>query len=56
MTASTRSDLYSAIATAIGTLRGPLHGGANEAAMDLLATFESVEDAETKVRRGRKKQ
>lgn len=50
VTASTRSDIYSAIATAIGTLRGPLHGGANEAAMDLLATFESVEDAEAKVR------
>lgn len=32
--ASTLSDIYSAITVAIGTLRGPLHGGANEAAMD----------------------
>ena len=36
VTASTRSDFYSAISSAIGTLRGPLHGGANEAAMDFL--------------------
>ena len=32
--ASTLSDLHSCITAAIGTLRGPLHGGANEAAMD----------------------
>jgi citrate synthase len=31
VTASTLSDMYSAIASAIGTLKGPLHGGANEA-------------------------
>ena len=30
--ASTRSDLHSAVCAGIGTLRGPLHGGANEAA------------------------
>jgi len=36
VTTSTLSDFYSAITTAIGTLRGPLHGGANEAAMDYL--------------------
>ena len=30
VTASTLSDIYSSITTAIGTLRGPLHGGANE--------------------------
>ena len=35
-TASTLSDLYSALTAAIGTLRGPLHGGANEAAMEFL--------------------
>ena len=35
-TVSTQSDFYSGITTAIGTLRGPLHGGANEAAMKLL--------------------
>ena len=50
VTTSTRSDVFSAISTAIGTLRGPLHGGANEAAMDLLEEFRSVEDAETKIR------
>ena len=37
VTASTRSDFYSAITSAIGTLRGNLHGGANEAAMDFLS-------------------
>jgi len=36
VTTSTRSDFYSAITSAIGTLRGPLHGGANEAAMEFL--------------------
>jgi 2-methylcitrate synthase len=50
VTAATRSDMYSSMVTAIGTLRGPLHGGANEAAMDLLASFASIEDAEEKVR------
>ena len=37
VTASTRSDFYSAITSAIGTLRGNLHGGANEAAMEFLS-------------------
>jgi 2-methylcitrate synthase len=50
VTTGTRSDIYSAITTAIGTLRGPLHGGANEAAMDLLDSFTSVEDADRKIR------
>ena len=36
VTSSTRSDFYSGITSAIGTLRGNLHGGANEAAMDFL--------------------
>ena len=36
VTVSTRSDFYSGITSAIGTLRGPLHGGANEAAMKML--------------------
>ena len=44
--ASTRSDLYSAITAAIGTLKGPLHGGANEAAMALIEQFETPEQAE----------
>lgn len=44
--ASTLSDLYSAITAAIGTLRGPLHGGANEAALELIERFSSPDDAE----------
>lgn len=43
--ASTLSDMHSCITGAIGSLRGPLHGGANEAAMDLIDTFESVDAA-----------
>ena len=43
--ASTLSDMYSCITGAIGTLRGPLHGGANEAAMDMIQTFSSPADA-----------
>jgi citrate synthase len=36
VTVSTLSDIYSGIVSAIGTLKGPLHGGANEAAMQML--------------------
>ncbi|MDG1731573.1 MAG: 2-methylcitrate synthase [Thalassotalea sp.] len=43
--ASTLSDMFSCITGAIGTLRGPLHGGANEAAMDMIEKFKSPEDA-----------
>lgn len=46
VTASTLSDFYSAITTAIGTLRGPLHGGANEAAIRFLQQFKDTTDAE----------
>lgn len=49
VTAGTLSDFYSAITSAIGTLRGPLHGGANEAAMELLQQFNSPDDAEKKL-------
>jgi 2-methylcitrate synthase len=42
---STRSDFYSAVCGAIGALRGNLHGGANEAAMDLIEKFNTSEDA-----------
>lgn len=45
VTASTLSDFYSAIVTAIGTLRGPLHGGANEEAMHLISSFKTPEQA-----------
>ena len=50
VTASTLSDFYSAIVSGIGTLRGPLHGGANEAAMDLIAHYKTPEAAEIGVR------
>lgn len=43
--ASTLSDLYSCITAAIGSLRGPLHGGANEAAMEMIERFSTPEDA-----------
>lgn len=49
VTAATLSDFHSAITSAIGTLRGPLHGGANEAAMDLIASFSTPDDAESKL-------
>ncbi len=44
--ASTLSDCYSAVTAAIGTLRGPLHGGANEAAMELIDRFRTPDQAE----------
>jgi 2-methylcitrate synthase len=44
--ASTLADFYSAVIGGIGALRGPLHGGANEAAMELIERFASPEDAE----------
>ena len=50
VTTSTLSDFYSAITSGIGTLRGPLHGGANEAAMDFLLPFKTKEEAEAKLR------
>lgn len=43
--ASTLSDMYSCITAAVGALRGPLHGGANEAAMAMLSQWQSVEQA-----------
>jgi len=43
--ASTLSDLYSGIVTGIGTLKGPLHGGANEESMNLISRFETAEQA-----------
>ncbi|SFR47822.1 2-methylcitrate synthase [Marinobacter daqiaonensis] len=44
--ASTLSDIHSCVTGAIGTLRGPLHGGANEAAMELIQKFNSPDEAE----------
>ncbi len=47
VTTSTLADYYSAICSGIGALRGPLHGGANEAAMELIEKFKSPAEAET---------
>jgi len=44
--ASTLSDIHSSITGAIGSLRGPLHGGANEAAMDMISRWASPDEAE----------
>src|SRR5256885_1666623 len=47
ITTSTLADFYSAITSGIGTLRGPLHGGANEEAMALIQKFKTPAEAET---------
>ena len=47
--ASTLSDMHSCVTGAIGTLRGPLHGGANEAAMEMIEKYSSREEAKTGV-------
>ncbi|MDV3503483.1 2-methylcitrate synthase [Marinobacter sp. M-5] len=44
--ASTLSDIHSCVTGAIGSLRGPLHGGANEAAMALIQRFQTADEAE----------
>ncbi|MBT8423299.1 MAG: 2-methylcitrate synthase, partial [Gammaproteobacteria bacterium] len=43
--AATLSDMHSAVTGAIGALRGPLHGGANEAAMELIEKFTDRDEA-----------
>lgn len=48
--AGTSSDMYSAITGAIGALRGPKHGGANEVAMEILERYASPDEAERDVR------
>jgi 2-methylcitrate synthase len=48
--AATLSDFYSCVTGAIGTLRGPLHGGANEAAMELVSKFKTPQQAREVVR------
>ena len=47
--ASTLADLYSTIVAAIATLKGPLHGGANEAALKTMLTIRKPENAESYV-------
>jgi len=48
--AGTDSDLHSAITGAIGALRGPKHGGANEAACDIQMRYKSADEAEADIR------
>ncbi|MCA1767757.1 MAG: 2-methylcitrate synthase [Idiomarina sp.] len=48
--ASTLSDIHSCVTGAIGSLRGPLHGGANEAAMELIEGMKDADDAEQKLK------
>ncbi|MBV0932132.1 bifunctional 2-methylcitrate synthase/citrate synthase [Marinobacterium weihaiense] len=47
--ASTLSDIHSCVTGAIGSLRGPLHGGANEAAMAMIENWTSADEAEDKI-------
>ena len=46
-----RSDLYSAVTAAIGALRGPKHGGANEFAFEIQNRYADPDQAEADVRR-----
>jgi 2-methylcitrate synthase len=48
--AGTGSDIYSAVTGAIGSLRGPKHGGANEVALDIQKRYDSADEAETDIR------
>lgn len=48
--AGTNSDMHSAITAAIGALRGPKHGGANEAAFRIQQRYNSADEAETDIR------
>jgi len=49
--AGTGSDMYSAITGAIGALRGPKHGGANEVAFDIQKRYDNPDEAEVDIRR-----
>ncbi len=49
VTASTMSDMYSAIASAIGTLKGPLHGGANDAVFQMLEEIGEAGNIESHI-------
>ncbi len=48
--AGTGSDMFSAITGAIGALRGPKHGGANEVALEIQERYSSVDEAEADIR------
>ena len=47
--ASTLSDMHSCVTGGIGSLRGPLHGGANEAAMDMIEPWQTPDEAEAEI-------
>lgn len=49
--AGTGSDIYSAVGGAIGALRGPKHGGANEVAFDIQSRYENPDEAEADIRK-----
>lgn len=49
--AGTGSDMHSCICGAIGALKGPKHGGANEVALEIQERFETADEAETDIRR-----
>jgi 2-methylcitrate synthase len=48
--AGTGSDMYSCITGAIGALRGPKHGGANEVAMEIISRYDAADQAEADIR------
>jgi len=48
--AGTGSDIFSCITGAIGALRGPKHGGANEVAMEIISRYDTADDAEADIR------
>ena len=48
--AGTGSDMFSCVTGAIGALRGPKHGGANEVAMDIISRYASADEAEADIR------
>ena len=48
--AGTGSDMHSCVTGAIGALRGPKHGGANEVAMDIISRYASADEAEADIR------
>lgn len=50
VTAATLSDIYSSVTSAVGALKGPLHGGANEAVIQFLLSTKSSDDAAAKVK------
>ncbi len=47
--ASTMSDIFSCVVAAIGSLKGPLHGGANEAAMEMIENWTTRDEAREKI-------